>query len=232
MLSISGLHVHYGTTHAVRGVDLEVPDRGVVALLGANGAGKTSILRAVSQLTPYRGSIRFDASELRGADPAVVASRGLVHVPEGRRIFRNLTVEENLRIGESARGRRKATLTLSDVYDLFPALLPLRHRDGWMLSGGEQQMLAIGRGLLAAPRLLLLDEPSLGLAPAVTRSLYAVLREIGPIMPMLLVEQNTTEALALAHHAYVVANGSVIASGGPDHLRRDSDLLRAYLGAD
>jgi branched-chain amino acid transport system ATP-binding protein len=230
VLEISGLRVSYGPTVAVRGVSFAVPDRGVVALLGANGAGKSSILRAISQLVRHEGSVAFDGRELRGADPAEVARLGVVHVPEGRRIFPTLTVEENLRMGENARRRRPARFTRDDIYGLFPALVPLRRRDGWQLSGGEQQMLAIGRGLLAAPLVLLLDEPSLGLAPVITQSVYAVLRDVASTTPLLLVEQHTTEALTLADHGYVVANGSIVLSGTAGELRNQAALLETYLG--
>jgi branched-chain amino acid transport system ATP-binding protein len=210
-------------------VSVSVPERGVVALLGPNGAGKSSILRAISQLTTYRGSVRFDGEELYGHDPALVTRRGVVHVPEGRRIIATLTVEENLRLGEDASGNRPAAYNRDDVYDLFPALVQLRSRDGWMLSGGEQQMLAIGRGLLAAPRLLLLDEPSLGLSPAASRSVYTVLRTVAESIPLLLVEQNTTEALTLADRGYVLVNGTIATEGSADELRDRRTMLDTYL---
>lgn len=229
MLEAENLFVSYGPTEAVRGVSLAVPSRGVVALLGSNGAGKSSVLKAISQLVAFRGTVRFDGAELRGRDPARIASLGLIHVPEGRRIFATLTVEENLRMGECARGGRPSRFSLDDVYDLFPALVRVRHRGGWSLSGGEQQMLAIGRGLLAAPRLLLLDEPSLGLSPAIIKNVYAVLRDISTTVPMLLVEQSTTDALGLADHAYVLANGSVAIEAPAAELRDKSVLLDSYL---
>jgi branched-chain amino acid transport system ATP-binding protein len=229
MLEVDNLFVNYGPTEAVRGVSLRVPSRGVVALLGSNGAGKSSVLQAVSRLIAFRGAVRFDGTELRGRDAAAVASLGLIHVPEGRRIFSTLTVEENLRMGECARGGRPSRFSLSDVYDLFPPLVRLRDRGGWSLSGGEQQMLAIGRGLLAAPRLLLLDEPSLGLAPTIIHNVYRVLRDIAGTVPMLLVEQSTTEALALADRAYILANGVVVMDSPADELRDQSVLLDSYL---
>jgi len=229
MLEVENLFVSYGPTEAVRGVSLTVPSRGVVALLGANGAGKSSVLKAISRLVSYRGTVRFDGVELQGRDPAKIASLGLIHVPEGRRIFATLTVEENLRMGECARGGRPSRFSLADVYDLFPALARLRHRGGWSLSGGEQQMLAIGRGLLAAPRLLLLDEPSLGLSPAIIKSVYGVLRDISATVPMLLVEQSTTDALTMANHAYVLANGVVVIDAPTTELRDKSVLLDSYL---
>ena len=173
MLALRNVEVSYGAVEAVRGIDLDVNDGEVVALIGPNGAGKTSTLNAISGLVGYRGSIVFDGVEARRLGVQAGARRGLIQVPEGRHVFATLTVQENLQVGETARRGRPSDYGIDDVYDLFPALRPLRDRDGWALSGGEQQMVAIARALVAGPRLLLLDEPSLGLAPLVTKSLFA-----------------------------------------------------------
>jgi len=230
MLEVTGLGVTYGTTEAVTAVDLTIDAIGVIALLGPNGAGKTSTLRAISRLVPSTGTVQFDGAVLTGLTPDEVARRGLIHVPEGRHVFPTLTVEENLRMGEVAGRRRRGGFTLSDVYDLFPALVALRSRDGYALSGGEQQMVAIGRALVASPKLLLLDEPSLGLAPVIVQAVFAALAEISRRTPILLVEQNTQQALALCDRASVLVNGTIVMSGGADEFTDRQALLSSYLG--
>ncbi|MBX6389506.1 MAG: ABC transporter ATP-binding protein [Frankia sp.] len=233
MLEVEGLRVSYGTTHAVRGIDLRVgesAERAAVALLGPNGAGKTSTLRAVSQLVPYRGTVRFDGVDLRGKLPSQVARLGLIHVPEGRHVFPTLTVHENLQMGLVAAAGRRPVYSLADVYDLFPALGRLRRRGGYALSGGEQQMVAIGRGLLGAPRLLLLDEPSLGLAPVVTEAVFAALAQVVERTPVLVVEQNSAMALRLCQTACVLVHGELTLSGTAAELGDRTELLASYLG--
>ncbi|HLT70280.1 MAG TPA: ATP-binding cassette domain-containing protein [Acidimicrobiales bacterium] len=230
MLEVRDLRVTYGTTVAVDGVDLDVGEGEIVALLGPNGAGKTSALRAISRIVPSTGTIAFDGEPIAGLRPEAVARRGLVHVPEGRHVFPNLTVHENLLVGRSARDGRPSAFEVDDVYDLFPELVPLRARAGWALSGGEQQMVAIGRGLLAAPRLLLLDEPSLGLAPTVVDRVYAVLTEVAARVPLLLVEQDTERALHLAARAYVLAAGRVALAGAAGAIAGRDELVASYLG--
>jgi len=232
MLELKGVEVSYGAVEAVLGLDLTVGDGEVVAMVGPNGAGKTSTLNAVSGLVAYRGSITFEGVETRKLGVQGGARRGLIQVPEGRRVFTTLTVHENLLVGETARRGRPATYTIDDVFDLFPALGPLRDRDGWALSGGEQQMVAIGRALVASPRLLLLDEPSLGLAPIVTRSLFAALAEIAKGTPILLVEQNTAMALKLCSRACVMVAGKVVLSGTAEELHDRSALVASYLGEE
>lgn len=230
MLEVRGLRVTYGSTVAVEGLDLTVDDQGAAALLGPNGAGKTSTLRAISRLIPHTGTVTFDGEDLAGLAADEVARRGMVHVPEGRHVFPTLTVEENLRMGQVAARRRPRGFSLDDIYDLFPALTPLRSRDGFALSGGEQQMVAIGRALVAAPKLLLLDEPSLGLAPVIMKAVFKALDDIRQRTPLLLVEQNTQQALAVCDRASVMVNGRIEMTGKSDELSDRQALLASYLG--
>lgn len=230
MLEVRGLQVAYGPVDAVRGIDLEVGPREVLALIGPNGAGKTSTLRAISGLVPYRGSVRYDGTDCRRLRVEGAARRGLIHVPEGRRVMPTLSVHENLQVGTVARRRRREGFTLDEVYDLFPALRPLRKRDGWALSGGEQQMVALGRALVAGPRLLLLDEPSLGLAPKLARTVFEALGEIATRTPILLVEQNTVMAQKISTRAAVVVGGRVVLAGTPEELSDRAGLVASYLG--
>jgi branched-chain amino acid transport system ATP-binding protein len=230
MLEVRGLRVTYGSTVAVEGLDFTVDDQGAAALLGPNGAGKTSTLRAISRLIPHTGTVTFDGEDLAGLSADEVARRGLVHVPEGRHVFPTLTVEENLRMGQVAARRRPGGFSLGDIYDLFPALTPLRSRDGFALSGGEQQMVAIGRALVAAPKLLLLDEPSLGLAPVIMKAVFKALDDIRQRTPLLLVEQNTQQALAVCDRASVMVNGRIEMTGNSDELSDRQALLASYLG--
>ncbi|MCF2531799.1 ABC transporter ATP-binding protein [Yinghuangia soli] len=230
MLEITGLCVDYGTTRAVVGLDLRVDAGEAVALLGPNGAGKTSTLHAVSGLVPVtRGTVLFDGADITGHSPSEIARRGLVHVPEGRRVFPSLSVDENLRMGRIAAAGRKGW-TEADVYDLLPALVPLRDRAGYALSGGEQQMVAIGRALVSAPRMLLLDEPSLGLAPVVVQAVYGALARIAADVPVLVVEQNTVAALKLCHRGFVLSAGRLALSGTADELGDRDSLLASFLG--
>ncbi|NUU21345.1 MAG: ABC transporter ATP-binding protein [Streptomycetaceae bacterium] len=229
MLEITGLCVDYGTTHAVRGLDLRVAAGEAVALLGPNGAGKTSTLHAVSGLVPARGTVLFDGTDITGHSASEIARRGLVHVPEGRRVFPTLSVHENLRMGRVAAAGRRGW-SEDDVYALLPALVPLRDRAGFALSGGEQQMVAIGRALVSAPRMLLLDEPSLGLAPVVVRAVFDALAAIAADVPLLVVEQNTVEALRLCARGHVLAAGRLALSGTAAELRDRDSLLASFLG--
>jgi len=229
MLEVRDLEVAYGAVRAVRGLRLDVGEGEVVALLGPNGAGKTSTLRALTGLVAHGGSARFDGKEVRSLGPEGCAKAGLIHVPEGRHVFPTLTVHENLQVGTTA-ARGRTGYSFDDVYDLFPTLAPLRDRDGWALSGGEQQMVAIGRALVAAPRLLLLDEPSLGLAPIVVKSVFQALGEVRSRTPILLVEQNTAQALTLADRATVLVHGDVVLEGSASELTDRTALLDSYLG--
>jgi branched-chain amino acid transport system ATP-binding protein len=229
MLEVRGLRVNYGTTVAVDGIDIDVADGELVALLGPNGAGKTSTLHALSRIIGSSGSITFDGADISKAAPQALARIGLIQVPEGRHVFPNLSVHENLQVGQTARQGRTG-FTIDDVYSLFPALVPLRSRAGWALSGGEQQMVAIGRGLVAVPRLLLLDEPSLGLAPVIVNAVFQALAEVGRQVPMLLVEQSTKRALALCNRAYVLVTGQIVAQGPSSDFADREAMLAAYLG--
>ncbi len=229
LLSARALTVTYGLVAAVDEIDVEVGPNEVVSLLGANGAGKTSTLRALSGLVKSTGDITFDGASLSRKAPDVIARAGLVHVPEGRRLFATLTAEENLLIGKTGTSGRPPVFQLDDVYGLFPALTKLRKRRGWALSGGEQQMVAIGRGLLAAPRLLLLDEPSLGLAPVLVTAVYQALSEIRSRVALMVVEQNAHLALGLCDRAYVLAAGKVVMEGPAPALADREKLLSSYL---
>jgi branched-chain amino acid transport system ATP-binding protein len=230
MLEVNGLGVSYGSTQAVEAFDLTVGPGESVALLGANGAGKTSTLRAISRLIHAQGTITFAGEDVSRVAPEDMARRGLVHVPEGRHVFPSLTVHENLLVGQTSRGKRKELFTTDTVYDLFPAIGSLRKRYGWALSGGEQQMVAIGRALMSSPRLLMLDEPSLGLAPIVTRGVYAALGNIKSEMSFLLVEQNAALALDLCDRGYVLMSGRCVLSGSASELGDRQALLDSYLG--
>ena len=231
MLEVRDLTVRYGPTVAVEGLDLDVGAGERVALLGANGAGKTSTLQAISRVVPATGTVRFADADLSGLPAEAVARRGLVQVPEGRHIFGPLTAHENLQLGTTSRGARESAYEIDDVYELFPALRLRRSTPGWALSGGEQQMLAIGRALVAGPRLLLLDEPSLGLAPVVADAVFDALTQVVHHMAVLVVEQNTDLALALCERAYVLARGHVVLEGRTSELGDRDELLTAYLGS-
>jgi branched-chain amino acid transport system ATP-binding protein len=232
MLTIEDLHVHYGTTHAVRGVSLTVPASDTVALLGPNSAGKSSILNAISGLNPYAGTITFDGTDLTGAPPEKRARAGLIQVPEGRRMIGTLTVHENLLLGMTAQAGRTPVFGLEDVYALFPMLADMTRRPSWTLSGGQQQMVAVGRALVAAPRLLMLDEPSLGLSPLVAKEVFNALRTISSEVPLLLVEQNSNAALDLCSSVTVIRTGRTVFQGTPEQARTGDVLHRAYLGHD
>jgi branched-chain amino acid transport system ATP-binding protein len=232
VLELRDVEVSYGAVEAVRGIDLDVGSGEVVTMIGPNGAGKTSTLNAISGLVGHRGSITFDGVDTRRLGVQGAARRGLIQVPEGRRVFPSLTVHENLQVGETARRGRNTDYAIDDVYELFPMLVPLRNRDGWALSGGEQQMVALGRALVAGPRLLLLDEPSLGLAPIVTKTLFAALKEIATRTPILLVEQNTAMAFRLCTRACVMVAGQIVLTGTADELRDRSALVASYLGEE
>ncbi|WP_326823530.1 ABC transporter ATP-binding protein [Streptosporangium sp. NBC_01756] len=233
MLEINGLDVHYGGVHALRGLSLAIAPGEIVALLGNNGAGKTTTLSAVSGLVrPTAGKVVFDGHDVTRDRPHKITARGLVHVPEGRRVFSTLTVHENLQLGGYlVRDQAEIRKRIQRVYELLPRLAERRAQQGGTLSGGEQQMLAIGRALVTGPRLLLLDEPSMGLAPLVVASVMELIADINAEgTSVLLVEQNATAALKIAHRGYVIENGECVLDGPAAELREDARVVEAYLG--
>jgi branched-chain amino acid transport system ATP-binding protein len=233
LLEVEDLRAHYGWIEVLHGVSFAVSEGGITTILGANGAGKTTTLRAVSGLVRVSGRIRFDGRRVEGRAPEDLVRLGIGHVPEGRGTFVNLTVEENLRLGAYARRDRDGVRRdLERVWQYFPILRERRRQAAGTLSGGEQQMLAIARALMLGPRLLLLDEPSLGLAPLVVREIFRIVRLINrdQRVSVLLVEQNAAIALELADHAYVLETGRVVLSGPPAILKQDDAVRRSYLG--
>jgi branched-chain amino acid transport system ATP-binding protein len=233
LLRLEGIEVGYGDLTAVREVSLEVRAGEVVALIGGNGAGKTTTLRAITGLLPVRrGLIELDGQRLDGLSPSRIVARGLAHVPEGRQLFPTMTVRENLELGAAGREARALRHeTLEWVFRLFPRLQERNRQVAGTLSGGEQQMCAIGRGLMARPRLLMLDEPSLGLAPVVVKMIFENLAEINRTgTTILVVEQNVARALALSHRGYVLENGRIALSGSRDELLASGHIKQAYLG--
>ena len=233
LLDVVELSVSYGPIAALKGISLSVGKGEVVALIGANGAGKTSTLRAVSGLVkPTKGSIRLRGADITGMKANLVVAKGLAHAPEGRGIFPNLTVQENLDLGAWLRkDTSEIHKDLDKSFSLFPVLKERREQLAGTLSGGEQQMLAITRALMPRPTLLLLDEPSLGLAPQVTQTIFRILRDVNAAgMSILLVEQNAHLALNLAHWAYVLETGTLVMQGGGQELLASEDIRKAYLG--
>ncbi len=234
MLSLRDVHASYGPVLALRGVSIEVPAKDIVAVLGANGAGKSSTLRAVSGLVrPSRGVIEFDGRRIDRLAPEKIVQLGVSHVPEARQIFSELTVMENLRLG--AYTRRDGAGVKSDidrVFGYFPVLGQRHKQEAGLLSGGEQQMLAIGRALMAKPRLLLLDEPSLGLAPLLVREIFDIVRAINASegLTILIVEQDAKAALAIASRGYVLETGKVVLEDSAARLQENEDVRRSYLG--
>jgi branched-chain amino acid transport system ATP-binding protein len=230
MMEVEGLTAGYGAAPVLHDISLQVPPGRIVAVLGANGAGKTTLLRTLSGLVPATaGRIVFDGVDLRTERVERMVRRGIAHVPEGRGVITELTVDENLRLGGLW---RKPRPSLDEIYDLFPPLAQRRGQPGHSLSGGERQMLAIGRALAAGPRLLLLDEPSLGLAPRVIAQIMSLLRDLRDRtgLAVLLVEQNVRSAMSVADEALVLALGRVVARGAAADLRDDAELRHAYLG--
>jgi branched-chain amino acid transport system ATP-binding protein len=232
LLAVENLTLAYGGVHALRGVHVAVEDGAVVALLGANGAGKTSTLRAISGLTrPEAGTIVFDGTSIVGRRARDIVALGIVHVPEGRHLFPRMSVRENLELGAYLRSDRATRSDMDRVFGHFPILAERQRQEAGSLSGGEQQMLAIGRALMARPRLLLLDEPSLGLSPVMVEEIAAIVGEINRAgISVLLVEQNAEMALGVAASAYVLETGRVAASGTAAELLASDTIKRAYLG--
>ncbi len=232
LLEVEGLQAGYGAFEVLHGMALDVAAGEVVALLGANGAGKTTLNRTVSGLIPTRaGRVRFAGQDITGWDPARVVAAGLIHVPEGRKIFPTLTVRENLLLGAYARGRPERARTLDSVLATFPRLRERLRQTVGSMSGGEQQMVAIGRGLMGRPTLLILDEPSLGLSPLLVDELFALIARLhADGLSILLVEQNVLQSLGVASRAYVMEHGRVTLSGKAGDLLQDGRLRAAYLG--
>ena len=231
ILQIKDLQVSYGGIDAVRGISFNVKEGEIVTLIGANGAGKSSTLRAISGLVKAKGgSILFNGDEIRGMDPTAIVSKGLMMVPEGRKIFPNLTVLENLRIGAYLR-KDQLDEDIEMVYNLFPRLRERSWQAGGTLSGGEQQMLAVGRALMGRPKLLMMDEPSLGLAPIVVQGIFDIIQQIHEAgTTVLLIEQNANMALHVADRAYVIENGRISMEGSGKDLLEDESVKAAYLG--
>jgi len=233
LLELRGVDAAYGATAVLRSVTIEVPEGGMVALLGANGAGKTTTLRAICNMgVRVRGEIRLAGQRIDGQPTETIARRGIGHVPEGRGTFLSLTVEENLRLGAYLRRDRGVSGDMARVFGYFPVLKKRLHQQAGTLSGGEQQMLAIGRALMSRPRLLLLDEPSFGLAPILVQEIFRILKVINQEerMSILLVEQNARLALDLVGQVFLLETGQVVASGSPQQIAADESVQRAYLG--
>ena len=232
LLEVSDLKSGYGDSDVLRGIDLKVEAGEIVAVLGSNGVGKSTLNRTISGIVRARGgSIRFDGAAIDREKPAAIVKRGLIHVPEGRRIFPNLSVAENLDLGSYRRAVERRPANRDRVFAIFPRLLARRAQRAGTLSGGEQQMLAIGRGLMAEPRLLILDEPSLGLSPLLVEELFALIARIhAEGVAVLLVEQNVVQSLQIARRAYILAEGQCVMSGLAADIGADPQLKRAYLG--
>ena len=231
ILKIRDLKVNYGGIEAVKGISLDVPQGEIVTLIGANGAGKSSTLRAISGLVkPTSGTIEFEGQDITGKNPTDIVTRGITLVPEGRKIFPDLTVKENLRVGAYLR-KDDITDDLNWVYDLFPRLKERSWQAGGTLSGGEQQMLAVGRALMSRPKVIMMDEPSLGLAPLIVRGIFDIIKEINKQgMTILLIEQNANMALKTAHLGYVMETGRITLSGPGRELLSNESVKAAYLG--
>jgi branched-chain amino acid transport system ATP-binding protein len=232
LLQAKNLEAFYGQTKALHGIDFELEQGSVTTILGANGAGKTTTLRSVCGMVKTSGEITFDGQPIAGKSTESIASLFISHVPEGRGTFVRLTTEENLRLGALVRKEKKLDDDFERVYHYFPRLKERRNQQAGTLSGGEQQMLAIGRALMMRPKLMLLDEPSFGLAPLIVQEMFGILRKINAEedVSMLLVEQNAKLALELADHAYLLETGTVVMSGTSDHIESDESVRKSYLG--
>src|SRR5476651_42576 len=232
LLSVRGLHAGYGEVEILRGIALVGGAGDIVAVLGSNGAGKSTLNLAISGLVPARqGSIQFDGRLIQDAKPAAIVAAGLIHVPEGRRIFPNMSVADNLDLGSYRRASTQRAANRDRVYAMFPRLRERAAQRAGTLSGGEQQMLAIGRGLMAEPKLLILDEPSLGLSPLLVEEMFAMILRLNKDgLAVLLVEQNVVQSLDIVHRAYILEHGSFVMSGSAAEIRSNANLKRAFLG--
>lgn len=232
-LGIKNLKVNYGSIEALKGIDISVKEGQIVALLGANGAGKTTTLRKISGILEAKsGSIQFFGEDITNLPPHKIASKGIIQSPEGRQVFRDLTVEENLMTGAyTVKDKKELKNNFDRVYSYFPVLKERKNQIASTLSGGEQQMLAIGRALMGSPKLLLLDEPSLGLAPLIVKNIFQIIKEIrSDGTTVLIVEQNALQTLKIADYAYVLEVGKISMEGSAEELRNDSSLIEVYLG--
>ncbi|RBW56003.1 ABC transporter ATP-binding protein [Ruegeria sp. A3M17] len=234
ILTIRNIESFYGPIMAIRGVSLDVHPGQIVSILGANGAGKTTLMKTVSGvMDPEKGKITFEGDEIQGSEPHKVVQKGIVHVPEGREVFPLLTVDENLSLGAyTLKDKGQIDHDRDLVFSYFPILKERRNQEAGTLSGGQQQMLAIGRGLMASPKIMLLDEPSLGLSPLLVQEIFGILKRLNDEqnMTMMLVEQNANAALELAHHGYVMEVGRIVMDGAADVLMRSEDIQNFYLG--
>jgi branched-chain amino acid transport system ATP-binding protein len=232
ILQINGLHAGYGPVEVLQGIDLSVSPGEVVVVLGANGAGKTTMMRAVSGTIGRRGSVRVHGEETSKRSADAIVRAGVAHVPQGRGTFVDLTVHDNLRVGAYSRQDGDVAADIDRWYDTFPRLAERRDQRAGSLSGGEQQMLAVARALMSRPKLLLCDEPSLGLAPLIVQNLFEILRRLNQEegLSILLVEQNANLAMDIAHRAYLLETGSIVASGDAETIRNDDAIRKAYLG--
>jgi branched-chain amino acid transport system ATP-binding protein len=233
MLKVEGLHVHYGVIEAIKGIDFEVNKGEVIALIGANGAGKTTILHTVSGLiAPTSGKITFEGTDITGMPGHKIVSLGMAHVPEGRRVFQQLSVLQNLKMGAYTRkDKKEIEETLEMVYKRFPRLAERKNQIAGTLSGGEQQMLAMGRALMSHPSIILMDEPSMGLSPIFVNEIFDIIGEVSAQgTTVLLVEQNAKKALSIADRAYVLETGNIVLSGDAGELMNNDAIKKAYLG--
>lgn len=233
MLTLQNIHVYYGAIHALKGISFEVNKGEIVTLIGSNGAGKSTCLKTISGLLrPKEGSLKFKENDLAVVSAPGIVSRGISHVPEGRRIFANMTVAENLDLGAYLRKDRAGIKSdMERVFSIFPRLKERRRQLAGTLSGGEQQMLAMGRALMSKPELLLLDEPSMGLAPILVKQIFEIVQEINSLgTTILLVEQNARMALSVAHRAYVLETGKIVLAGDAKELMESEEIRKAYLG--
>ncbi|PHR17939.1 MAG: branched-chain amino acid ABC transporter ATP-binding protein [Hoeflea sp.] len=232
MLEVSNLRAGYGAVEVLRGIDLSISKGEIVTLLGSNGVGKTTFSAVVSGLMqPWSGSITFEGKSVSGLSPQAIVDEGLIQVPEGRHVFPNMTVRENLELGSYRRGKPNRTRNIEHVAEIFPRLRERFSQNAGTLSGGEQQMLAIGRGMMAEPQLLILDEPSIGLSPLLVEEMFSLIKQLNTDgLTILLVEQNVLQSMEIADRAFVMENGEIKLSGIPADLMDDPELQRSYLG--